>query len=741
MLKLEVMKSPSTAILLLLALHCFNKVYGYHSRYKYGHRPNICIKNQTVGFTADAQLTQLPRPLILNNRNCLDLQLPYNSTMLPEYLPDMSINSYEEAYIYIQRWQIFRKLPKCWPYIQRAVCSIMMPEYDEDRLWYKWWRVSRPSVDICNDLVNRNNCNFVKKHYGWPALFNCSDSNLYARNCTSDFRDFKTTSMIDSCLYPLVASNEENDWFPDVPGCTMHCKYPIFNQNAQLSISNFVKFMTVMGLMSTVVALIIIEASNTYNKSSRIAEVMKRATFLHCICYIGWSLQMFNSADIGCKQDGSALYQSSLNANPCVLSFLLIHMAQISNVVWFAYLGKLCHERLLGKKRSDQQAKVTSRCVNMLGYGLPLISLVMITSLGQIDGHGLYGICAISKRSQVLKFLFEYIPKFVSMFYGNWFFIKSIMIITQRNRIESSWRRNLIRIVALITLSSMQAIVSTGIYMYEQFNQITWTQSIYNYIVCSLNPRSLYDYDYESEIINRHECAIDKEPIILIYYLDLLSELSIGIVIASWAWCDTNFIGIRRKLIYMLENERLKQSRAQNGQHDLDSRKYNLTNERVGIHQKNHDVIDMTSPTRVDEPMQLDGAPNTVDDLQDENEFSYEHYDADANRAGAKTPASLGSTSLAGYMNIAVNIANWPKKSRNQIKAKKIKDESVRPRDIVNDQRARQNGVPQSVQNPMMYLEQFMSAHFNPPDSEVRTYDGPQFVYGMRDCIDVKPVE
>lgn len=501
---------------------------------------------------------QHARKLELFHRHCLEIELPYKTVTLPEYSLNFNFTSSDEVIDHLRRWQGVKVLPKCWPYLQVALCSVLMPQLD-DQL-----RLHKPSFDICNDLVNRNNCKFIERHHGWPRIFNCSDTNIYARNCTNELRDMRPLATQEVCQYPLVPTSEAGHVFMDVKGCALHCKYPILNQTDQHHIGVFIRILSTIGLISTFVVMILFEIAGT--NRSEIDKVFKRCNLCKFISYIGWSLQILsNNSGIACTPDGAPLRGLPLIANTCVLTFFLTYLPSLSYTFWYGYLGKLCHEKLMAKTSNPQSPEPSKLdfIFNLLNFIVPSIMFVIVAFLGKIDGHGLHGICIVGYESIVIKTLFDYGPTLIGALYGNYYFIITISaILSKTETIKPTLRRNLTHMISLTIFTTMQILTSISSYSYVYRNNARWSSQIDSYVACKLNLHQLYD----SSALNQDCSSVDTQPMVVLEYLELFSTLVSGIVIASWGFSDLSLKGLRAKLIKALDSSNNDPSRLQDGE-------------------------------------------------------------------------------------------------------------------------------------------------------------------------------
>lgn len=692
-------------------------------------RAQRCIRNVTnISYNTTEGSVTVSRQLALVQQNCLMLKLPYEATTIPDYTPGLNLTTIDEVQNYLQRWQIIEKLPKCWPFIQRALCSVLMPRYDEDLGPGRPSRITRPNFEICNDV--KKNCKFIERNYGWSSIFNCTDTNLYARNCTNELRDIKPSDllMVDQsiCPEPLVPSNDTKSWFRDIHGCALSCKYPLSEKDSQVSLNLFIRVLSISGLVSSSIAIILFAVSEANKKSSRIARVVKRCNICQFFLYLGWSLQVFYNENLACSSDGLALYGLPLVANACVLSFFLTYLPSLTNLFWCAYLGKLCCEKLNdGEKKPPRDLKL-SRALDLLSYSIPALLFSMVALLGEIDGHGLFGICTVGQRSPVMKTIFVFVPKISGNLIGCFYFFNTIINLVRVKPKSSSLWRNFTRIAVLATLNTTDIMFSIGNYMYDYNEQGTWMESINDYIVCNLDPENNLDAD----LTTKRECMIRAKPFVALYYLEVLSSLAMGIVIASWACCETNFRSLRTKLIYLLETERdrkrrecykLVKSAESNGQ----------TFDLTSINPEScHDMIDMTSPNQTEPEVEL------------RNEQKARETPSDL---GSCTISQGSNTSRIDYQRHLNRHRNLTKTSRDVINDQRLRQQLLeRPRAIGPTEALLAEPPPFDFQLPTNFLDLFRTNclmnrldQFNPIDPsrlEASVNGDLNIMHGMVDC-------
>lgn len=561
---------------------------GSRSKSKLGLRPNHCSRNVSTGAQID--VPQSSRCIALYQPYCLDLELPYRATTFPDTTFDLNFSSTDEIQTYLQSWYGARKFPKCWPVLRVALCSIFMPQCDEELATGRVTRISKPSVDICHDVLS--NCPFIGQHFGWPKIFNCSDSNIYSKDCTNELRDLRFSQSSPTCQHPLVPSDDKNHWFENIEGCSLSCKFPISDTSDQVMIRWIIGIICTIGLIATFVAVMLFIVNRASSKSSIMAKVIIHCNICDFVNYLGWSMQfifkLFHYDDIACGANGSTLYGLPLVLDPCVLSFLLTYLPSLSSLLWKAHLGKLCYIKLKPNDNRAVEKTTLDRTLSISNYGTPAFLLVSVSLLGHIDGNGIYGICTVGQQSTPIKIVFVFVPRLFGTIYANFYFYMTIFKLASVKKMKPSLKRYFFRISALAVLSSMEVILGLGIYLYEFNYRDSWIKAISNSVACNLRPSIREGIDSSPSEI----CIMESKPTISLYYFELLAMLSQGIVISSWViFFDANLRGLRRKIIDLLEDEQERQRRTA-----ANDTNWQLVED--DMEERCRDLIDMPSSTR-----------------------------------------------------------------------------------------------------------------------------------------------
>lgn len=493
---------------------------------------NSCLRN--LSDSSQSNYSTFNQRCI-SHRNCLGIELPYRAISSPD-----NLESIDEVLESLKKWEQFERLPRCWPYLQASLCSIFMPQCDEDPTSGRKSRLSTSSVDICNDVVKNPDCKPIERLFGWPPLFNCSDTSIYARNCTHELRGYRNVPLSPTCQHPLVPSNDKNYWFKDYTGCSLHCKYPLLDPDSQAILETSIRFISVVGLFGTSCAVVLFWANSIKSKSSKLDQIIIESNMFHCLNYLGWSLQII-AGDIGCGTSGSTWYDLPTS---CILSFIMTYLPSIYNLVLSAYLGRFCYEIL---HRGNDKFEIDRRLI----YGVPTMTGLGLVSFGGIEGKGLHGICTVAQRSLFMRSMSVIIITACTL-YGLIYFSITLKKLIPVKKKSSELHRNYVRIFAIAISNAIYVTFTTVNYVMTLMYQDKWQDSIDDYIACRWAP---YWKLNEAEISITQKCEIDSKPPILLHLMELLPTLVSGIIIASWSYEKNNVVSLLKKLLALLEPE------------------------------------------------------------------------------------------------------------------------------------------------------------------------------------------
>lgn len=510
---------------------------------------NTCFRNNSI--PSNECNTQ-------HHPHCLGIGLPYRNVALPDQLPGLDLSRVEDVQVQLNRWQKVSKLPKCWQNFQVILCSIFMPQCEKDPITKQVIRVSKPSYDLCHDITTGDECRFIERHFGWPSFFNCSDTNLYMKDCTDELRDSKFQPSSRSCQPPLVYSEEPKFWLGDIANCTIDCKFPIVDEDDSFRIKLVITVLGLFGLSSTLIAVSTFSLDNIRlfpgSDSSKSDTILRYYTCSQLCLYSGWFLVIifFLAGDnMACGSGGTPVIGSRA-FRYCGISFFLTYIASLYNALCHAYLGRSIYYDLIGGKevkntnKSNPLNSASEIVLGVLKYLGPLVLFVIVAAFELVDGNGLYGICTTGNQSIVVKAIFILIPKTLGMLYGNFYLIESTRNIIQRKSKSTDPNRVMIltRVIPQAVLSVMELITASWLHLYEYDHNDSWKLAIERQVACNLDLNNELDGLRSPSLA----CALEFKPNWIFYSLDLISILTPGIIVASWTLRQDNI----RKLFLQL---------------------------------------------------------------------------------------------------------------------------------------------------------------------------------------------
>lgn len=454
------------------------------------------------------------------NHICLGLQLAYKNITLLDNLPGLTNTTYD-THPYLERYRKKIKLvdPICWTYMEPALCLATMRPCEEnyDNLNNPTGiRISIPNDRICMDAVN--NCEYTIKKGAWPSILNCTDHRLFHRNGfeAREFLHYLDRDLL-ICPYPLVASNDN---FRGIRNCSLSCKFPVSDKKHQEQITSFIKFMSWLVFWISIAAVAMFYINRKKNQYP-MARVMVTCSIMVIISTSGWLLQWFID-DIGCAQGGAKLTRIPIRANACFFSFTMTYIGELSTSLLIAYYAQISYNEILDEKNhklSKQNGifqEINWNCI----WIVTISSFILVSCFGDIDGHGLYGICTVGQSSLLIKIILSILPKTIAIIYT---IITTVLFLTSTK--EGLWRW------ILLTLFNSLGIVPIWTIYNEQANKDSWSNEIETFLTC---------FHIESWDQVSNNCAIRAAPSMIPYYLELLHLFGVGFSVCLWAFSESN---------------------------------------------------------------------------------------------------------------------------------------------------------------------------------------------------------
>ncbi|XP_056644172.1 protein smoothened [Diorhabda carinulata] len=465
---------------------------------------------------------------ILNFTTCMGAKLPYHSTTLD--LTDLK--SQEKVQEKLQLYRYLKFIPKCWAVIQPFLCSLYMPKCEDDK-------VDLPSYEMCK--ITLEPCKILYNSSVFPEFFNCEDERLFPMNCKNDIHEvkFNTTGY---CMDPLVKTDKQEWWYPDVEGCGLKCKDSLYTENEHYQIHKLIAYCTLFSMLSNIftIATFVIDWK-TANKYPALAIFYVNVCF--CISYGGWLVQFLGSEtreDIVCKKEGT-LRKSEPCATEnlsCVIVFVMVYYFMIAGLVWFVIFSYSWHMNSLQALGKIQDRVDRKRAYfHLVAWSFPLILTITTMAIGEIDGDYVTGICFVGFVTKAARAGLLLTPLAAAMIASGYIIVKGLLLLI-KVKIESreiisehssrKIRSNIVRMGVFTIFMIVFCVITFGYHHYIFENSSQWNKSLQDYIYCKLTSLSS----------DSTHCKQDSRPSVAMLQLQLLAVFGSGIAMASWVWCD-----------------------------------------------------------------------------------------------------------------------------------------------------------------------------------------------------------
>ncbi|RZC37430.1 smoothened [Asbolus verrucosus] len=463
----------------------------------------------------------------LNYTACMGTKLPYYSTTLE--LTDLATQ--EKVQEKLQLFQYLRYVPKCWAVIQPFLCALYMPKCENGR-------VDLPSREMCR--ITLGPCKIFYNSSIFPKFLNCDDNRTFPSTCKNDVHElkFNTTGF---CMEPLVKTDNQDWFYPDVEGCGLRCKDSLYTENEHYQIHKLTAYCVLLcGFFNLFTVVTFIIDWNTANKYPALTIFYMNICFF--ISYSGWSIQFLNldtREDIVCKKDGT-LRKSEPSATEnlsCVIVFVLVYYFLIAGMVWFVLFSYTWHMSSLQALGKIQERVDKKRAYfHLIAWSLPLILTITTMAIGEIDGDYVTGICFVGMVTFAARAGLLLAPLAAAMVCAGYIIIRGLILLI-KVKIDSreiisehssrKIRSNIVR-MGVFTLFMIVFCIITFIYHgYVFINSDSWSSSLQSYILCKLTSLSA-DFSH---------CKQESRPSVAMLQLQLLAVFGAGVAMASWVWC------------------------------------------------------------------------------------------------------------------------------------------------------------------------------------------------------------
>ncbi|RWS05379.1 smoothened-like protein, partial [Dinothrombium tinctorium] len=483
----------------------------------------------------------------LKNASCLDVILPYKYTAKVSRFGDLTFKTQADIHEYLAKWKILKSIPRCWMKLQSLLCTSLLPKCDENNDM-----VNVASQELCKLALGP--CRVIESNFDHeiPPFFKCNNFSLFPPSCRNEYTDLKFNSSGVRCSLPLVGTDDSNIWYQDIEGCALQCYDPLYSHEDHRKIETFIFRGSILSFLCTLFCILTFlidwKSSNRYPP-----VIIFYLNLCVMITNIGWLLQFFISGgkrEIVCRLDNTLRYGSSSSEGYCPLIFFLIYYFSMAALVWFVNLA-YAWDRFFRRVNSLREKEIKSAAYyHLSAWSIPVIFMLAIIILNEIDGNSLLGICFVGFRNGAMRFIFVLLPAILGLLIGSFFMIKCMITLIRaklttamvtNSRVHTKIKCNILRI-GLFIVFAIGALTCTFVYhIYYHLNYWTWNDSLHEQIICSLNITSALNPHLKPS-----ECKMKSRPNLTFVYAQLIAIFGVGIATSSWVWTGATFATWRR---------------------------------------------------------------------------------------------------------------------------------------------------------------------------------------------------
>lgn len=461
-----------------------------------------------------------------NYLSCMGTILPYAGTsfdLIPQY---SSIEMIKEK---LSELQALRHIPKCWAFAQLLICSVFMPNCNNDNVYLPTQETCRMAMGPCRAILN---------HTIWPSFIRCDDTTLFPTGC-SDFhepRDIKFNNT-GKCLEPLIPTDNQLALFDDIDGCGMPCNSPLYSSDEHKQIHSFIAWGAGICLAFNFFAVLTFMVDwRSGNKYPALVIFYINCCFM--VSCIGWLIQFStgNREVIICRKDGTLRMGEPSGGNlSCVVVFVMIYYSLVAAMVWFVILTYAWHMSFQALGKIQDKIDKKGAYFHLMAWCIPLMLTVTIMALGEIDGNSVTGICFVGYFNHVVRFCFLLGPLICVLLIGGYFLTRGLITLIQlkigsqdiiSEHASSKIRETIVRMGLFSVFTFTAIFVTTYCHIYEFYHSDEWNQSFKRHMMCRITTK----YSDVSD------CKMESRPSLAKLQLHLLSHFFAGILMSSWVW-------------------------------------------------------------------------------------------------------------------------------------------------------------------------------------------------------------
>ncbi|EEB12552.1 class D atypical G-protein coupled receptor GPRsmo1, putative [Pediculus humanus corporis] len=471
-----------------------------------------------------------------SNLTCFGVPLPYSdisSDVVVDLFKSPELQNFHNLQQELNKWEILRKVPKCWQTLQPFLCALYLPKCEYDTVYLL-------SQERCKYTMST--CKILKEPLfaaTFPSI-NCDATEFFPRTCKNDVKDLRS-NLSGECISPLIATDNADSYYDVVNGCGIQCEDPLITKNEYEQIHKMIGWGATASLfcnLFTVVSFLIEWRSG--NKYPAVIIFYINICFL--LSNLGWLAQFLPKAreDIVCKKD-MTLRRSEPSAEEnlsCVVIFVVIYYFLMAACVWFVIFTYAWHLSCRGLAKIQERIDKKGAYFHLVAWSLPVVLTITVMASRQIDGNSMAGICFVRSSYWGARVVFLLVPIAVTILMGGYYLVRGLSFLFNvkkdsqqilSDKASAKIREMIVRIGLFSVFCLTFVIVTFMCHIYEFAHEEDWQKSFRNYIFCSIL----------SSKSDPRDCQMESRPSIAMIQLHLLIIFAAGIVMSSWVWISS----------------------------------------------------------------------------------------------------------------------------------------------------------------------------------------------------------
>lgn len=514
----------------------------------------------------------------LESSTCLDVTLPYKHTSFYS----SAFESQAQVHQYLEKFTGLRKVPRCWTAFESMICTLLLPRCD-----VQTQQTFLPTQELCRNA--KNHCKIIE-----PFITSlCSNQTLFPSSCENRYRDLKFLNPSPAkCLSPvLVSSEDSNIWFPGIDGCAYNCSDPRYSERDKSELDLYIFYASLAGLLMTASSCLTIHISRPILPET--AAILYQCLCMFMVSCGFFTLKKFSQKeDIVCRPDSSLRYSEPGSSNEnrwlCICSFLFIYYFTIAAFVWRVNLSLAFSQKYaLSKAKTMGSRKTKATYQHLAAWSIPIMLIIMITCINEIDASFLIGICFVGFNNLTARLIFVLVPNAISAVVSCFFLSLCLQPLLQARRtvcaskdatalrhesakkaeINSFINKIITQITLIIVFEIVFLLVVIYANIYELVNSRGWSEDLKSSVICSMNVTDLslpgagaIESPYQCNEASdksfpwaKNQVPFSEKPASLKHvYMQFACILFWSLIISSWTWRRDSLMAWRRRLLRLL---------------------------------------------------------------------------------------------------------------------------------------------------------------------------------------------